>query len=324
MDYARSWGNVEFLFDSTPTNYLYDAATPWTRGTTLTLPDSLQGSVQNRLANGVPCAYASACSNPATAAAALANRSVYNTALNGFDLQSKRETVGLSSLFSPTRDLGITVAFTSTAKSGEMPWAGSHAFNNVNEFPLTLDHRTNDFSTGVEWSRPKGMLRVGWDGSFFDNGNQTLVWDNPIRLTDFTNGTATPWDASGYSNGNGAARGRMALWPNSTQHVISGTGMYKLARRTNVNGTLQFTNQSQNERLIPWTINDVINNTVSATLFPDLRGLPRNTAEAKVSGVHALVNLTTRPMRYLALQARYRYNDRDVKTPPVRSTAPFQ
>jgi Putative outer membrane beta-barrel porin, MtrB/PioB len=315
LDYARSWGSLSFLFDSTPTNYLYDATTPWTRGTTLSLPDNLQGDVQNRRVNGVPCAYASTCNNPANAALALANRSIYNTALNVYDLQSKRETLRLSGLLSATRDLGITLAFASTKKSGEMPWAGSHAFNNANEFPVTLDHRTNDFSTGVEWSRPKGMLRVGWDGSFFSNSNQTLVWDNPLRLTDFSNGTASPWDASGYTNGNGAAQGRMALWPSSTQHVVSTTGMYKLAKRTNINGTLQFTNQSQNEQLIPWTINNVINSAVGGAQFAELRELPRDTAEAKVSGVHALLNFTTRPMRYLALQARYRYNDRDVKTP---------
>jgi MtrB/PioB family decaheme-associated outer membrane protein len=186
----------------------------------------------------------------------------------------------------------------------------------VNEFPLALDQRTNNVSTGVEWSRPRGMVRVAWDGSFFNNSNQVLVWDNPIRLNDFSNSTATPWDASGYSNGNGAAQGRMALWPSSTQHVIGSTGMLKLAKRTNLNGTLQYTNQRQNEQLIPWTINSVINNNIGPSLFPELAHLPRQTAEAEVNGVHALLNFNTRPVRNLSLQARYRYNDRDVTTPP--------
>ena len=45
-----------------------------------------------------------------------------------------------------------------------------------------MDTRTTDFQSALEWSNPKGLLRVGWDGSIFTNDNPTIVWDNPLRF----------------------------------------------------------------------------------------------------------------------------------------------
>ena len=96
--------------------------------------------------------------------------------------------------------------------------------------------------------------------------------------------------------------------------------MYRLARATTVNGTLQLTKQEQNENIIPWTSNALINATAPSLGFPGLASLPRATAEASVSGLNALFNFNTRPFRNLAFQARYRYNDRDVETPEFDAT----
>jgi MtrB/PioB family decaheme-associated outer membrane protein len=325
VDYNSRKVKVSFLWDSIPLNYYYDAITPFTRGSgTMTLPDDPQRDVQNRAAIGIPCAYASTCNanNKALADAALQGPNIYNRVAEfGFDLQSKRDTAGFVLDFAATRDLGLKAGFTSTKKDGEMPWSAAFAFNNTSELPLTMDQRTNDFSLGMEWAKSKGLIRVAWDGSWFTNDLQTLVWDNPIRLTDYYSGNpAVPWDPSGYSNGNGPAQGRMALWPNNSQNVISATGVYRLARATTLNGTVQLTKQEQDEDIIPWTINNVINQTAPSLGFPGLAKLPRPTAEASVSGLNALFNFNTRPFRNLAFQARYRYNDRDVETPEFDGT----
>jgi MtrB/PioB family decaheme-associated outer membrane protein len=310
-----------FLYDSLPLNYLYDATTPWSRGSnTLALPDATQLAVQNRQVNGVPCAYLYPCSSPATAAAALANRSVYNTNQNVFDMQSKRETLGFKLDLTAPKDFDADVRFVSTKKSGDQPWGGSHAFNNANEFPILLDNRTNDFGAGIGWNGKGGLLRLGWDGSRFNNSEQTLVWDNPIRLTDFTNGTSTPWDASGYSNGNGAAQGRMALAPSNTQQVVSALGQVKMPLRSVLNANVSYNRQEQDESLIPWTINNVVNASAPANGFPNLAALPRRTADASVTGLNGLLNFTTKLLPFMGLNVRYRYNDRDVETPAFDAT----
>jgi hypothetical protein len=204
---------------------------------------------------------ASTCNNPANAALALTNRSIYNTNLPGFEIQMRRDTASFGLTYEATPTLDVNVNFATIGKTGHQPWGASFAFNNANELPLPLDYRTNDFSAGVEWANHKGMVRLGWDASYFDNRIQTLTWDNPIRATDFNNGQQPPNgpnDPNGYSNGNGPAQGRMALPPSNNMNVVSAMGLYKMARRTTINGTLQFTNQNQNEALIPWTINPVI------------------------------------------------------------------
>jgi hypothetical protein len=277
----------------------------------LTLDDNAQRDVQNRLVNGVPCAYLFGCANPAQASAALANPSIYNQFLSEFEMRHRRDTAAVGLTYNATMDAAVR----SVKKEGEQPWGASFAFNNAAEVPVPVDHRTNDLSANVEWARPRGMVRVGWDGSWFNNDVPTLVWDNPIRLTDFDSGTGTRFDPSGYSNGNGPAQGRFALWPSNTMHVVSATGLYKLPRRSSINGALQFTRQNQDEPLIPWTTNTVI-----LTAVPSLQTLPRNTAEASVDGISALVNFSTRPLRALGLQVRYRYNDRDVQTPERRNS----
>ncbi len=211
--------------------------------------------------------------------------------------------------------VGFNVAFTSTHKSGNQPYGMSFAFNNANELPMPIDNRTNDISAGVEYVRPKGMVRVAWDGSFFDNKIKEVVWDNPLRLTD-----TNPYDPSGYSNGNGPATGRMSMPPSNSMNTVSGTGLYKVGRNTNVNGMVSFTAMNQNDQLIPWTTNGAINNPTVLAQFPGLQALPRQTAEASVHGVNAMFNLTSRPNRRFGLRMAYRFNDHKNLTPEFDAT----
>jgi hypothetical protein len=174
------------------------------------------------------------------------------------------------------------------------------------------------------------MFRVAWDGSWFNNQFLSLTWDNPIFLTDYNNGNniyncpssgpGGPWDCSGYSNGNGPGQGRMALAPDNSMNVISGTGLYRFARRTTVNGTVQFTDQRQNAALIPWTSNQLIASPPTYVNFPHLAALPRSTADASAEGVNALLNLNSRLSRRVNVTLRYRYNRRDVQTPVFDAT----
>jgi Putative outer membrane beta-barrel porin, MtrB/PioB len=90
--------------------------------------------------------------------------------------------------------------------------------------------------------------------------------------------------------------------------------------RTVVNGTVAFTRMSQNDPLIPWTINPVLNTPAVFAQFPNLAGLPRATAEARVDGLNAVLNFTTRPNRFVGVTARYRYNNHDNKTPHFDGT----
>jgi MtrB/PioB family decaheme-associated outer membrane protein len=327
--------NVDFGFVSLPLNYSDITSTPFTSdGSVLTLDDSAQRSVQgptfattDGTAVGVPCAPGAppaACSNPTQAAQATANRSIYNGLAPEFELRHTRRTTAIDFSYAASRAVDIDAGFISADRSGQQPWGASFAFNTAVELPQPLDQLTNDLRIGATWAKPQGMFRIGWDGSWFNNKYQSLVWDNPDFLTDYNNGLlppSGPYDPSGYSNGNGPAHGRQALAPDNSMHVVSAVGLYKLARRTSLNGTLQFTTQNQNDDLIPWTINPVISNTPAViAAFPHLAQLPRATADAKAKGVNTLINLSSRLSRTVNVTARYRYNKRDVQTPIFDAT----
>ncbi|OFW05243.1 MAG: hypothetical protein A3I61_10840 [Acidobacteria bacterium RIFCSPLOWO2_02_FULL_68_18] len=320
---------VDFDWVSVPLNFSYIARTPYvTNGGTLTLDDTAQRAVQgptnavnDGTAVGVPCApgaLPASCSTPALAAQAKANRSIYNSLANPFELRHRRDTAEVAVNYAATRAVDIDARFASARREGQQPWAASFAFNNAVELPQPLDQRTNDASVGASWANPRGMFRLGWDGSWFMNDIHSLTWDNPVRLTDFSNGLAPPlgpYDPSGYSNGNGPAQGRQAMAPSNVQNVVSATALYKLRGRTTLNGVAQLTQQTQDEDLIPWTTNPVINSPVVFAAFPHLAALPRTTADAEARGVNTLINLSSRPSRVVNFTVRYRFNDRDVRTP---------
>jgi MtrB/PioB family decaheme-associated outer membrane protein len=326
--------SVGFDWVSVPLNYSYIARTPYvTNGNTLTLDDNAQRAVQgptnaanDGTAVGVPCAPGAppaSCSTPALATQAKGIPSIYNTLASPFDMRHVRDTANLSLNYAATRAIDVDARFTSSMRDGQQPWGASFAFNDAVELPQPLDQRTNDLSVGASWSNPRGMFRLGWDGSWFNNNITSLVWDNPLRMTDFNNGLLPPngpFDPNGYSNGNGPAQGRQAMAPSNTMNVVGATAMYKLARRTTLNGVLQFSSQTQDEDLIPWTINPVINTPAVLAAFPHLAQLPRPTAEAEAKGVNALISLSSRPIRMVNFTARYRYHERDVQTPPFDAT----
>jgi hypothetical protein len=319
---------------SNPLNFSYLTRTPFvTSGSVLTLDDNAQRTVQGpTFANndgqvGVPCAPGgppAACSNATQAAQAKANRSIYNGLALPFDLRYTRHVTAADVRFDATTNVDVDAAFASTKRSGAQPWGASFAFNTAVEVPKPLDERTNDVRVGANWANDQSSFRVGWDGSWFNNQFHELVWDNPILLTDFTNGLLPPngpYDPNGYSNGNGPGRGREATAPDNSMHVFSAVGLHKLSRRSTINGTMQFTTQNQNETLIPWTINSVINNTPAViAAFPKLAQNPRATAEAKATGVNTLINFNTRPYRMVGVTVRYRYNKRNVQTPIFDAT----
>jgi len=334
LSYIRPKFNFAFDFTGIPLNYSYITRTPYTRdGGVLTLDDGAQRAVQgptfatnDGTAVGVPCAPGAppaSCSNPSQADQAKANRSIYNNFANEFDLRHTRNIAAFGGTYNASKDIDVDASFTSTKRKGEQPWGASFAFNTAIELPKPIDERTNDLDLGLSWSRDKASARIGYLGSWYNNQIHDLTWDNPNFINDYNNGLLPPngpYDPSGYSNGNGPAIGRQALAPDNSMHTVSVTGLYKLWARTSLNGAAQFTTHNQNDTLIPWTSNNLINSPAVIAAFPHLAQLPRATAEAKATGVNTLLNFTTRATRDIGLNVRYRYNKRDVQTPIFDAT----
>ena len=208
-----------------------------------------------------------------------------------FDLRAKRDVLDLRLTYSATRNLDVNLTVKNTTKNGNQPWAGTFGFSDAVELPVPIDTRTTELGTSVEWTNGRGMARVGYDGSFFRNNVGTLTWDNPQRITDSP--TAGP------------LQGRMALWPNSDLNAVTASGMLKLPRNSRATAYVSVGNWTQNDPLIPFTINGAL---------PTIQ-LDRATADAKALVTAMTYTFSSKPANSLWVSARYRSYDFDNRTP---------
>lgn len=208
-----------------------------------------------------------------------------------FETKSRRDIAQLNVRFSPRSDVDVKLDLRSMLREGTQPLGTLFSSSNVVEVAAPIDTRTTDVTSGVEWTGSQGSLRVGYDGSWFDNRVSTLVWDNPRLFTD----SATA-----------SSQGRYALPPDSTLHAVTAAGGVKLPAQSRVSASATVGTWRQNETLLPFTIN-----TAHATTIP----LDRSTADGQVRTLAMNYNFTSRPSQYVWLNARFRYYDFDNRTP---------
>jgi MtrB/PioB family decaheme-associated outer membrane protein len=258
---------VSGLWDQIPQFYSVDTRTPFTSAgeAVLVLDDAAQRA---------------------------ANLNAYPPLSPQFDLRERRDigTFGVSAM--PSTHVDLTGHFTTTKHSGELPWGADFGFGNDNEVALPYKSRTNDVELGAQWTNTRAMIRGAYNGSWFNNIDDTLVWDNPLVLNDSTTAPG---------------RGRTALWPSNSLQTMSTAGYVKLARKTQVTGSLAYGWWNNDEPLLPFTINSAL---------PQL-SLPRTTAEATAHTIATNVNFVSRPQKDLRFSARFRrydYNNETTET----------
>ena len=251
------------LWDEIPQFYSVDTKTPYTtNGGVLTLDDATQRSIQ----------------------LGQANLNAYVPIAPQFDLKERRDIglVGFSATATPQLDL--FGSFKTQSHVGELPFGASFGFSNDVEIPVPYSSRANDFSVGAEWNDGRRMLRVAYDGSWFDNHNETVEWDSPLRLDDSTSAPG---------------RGRLSLWPSNQAQTVSVAGLTKLPRRTQLTGAMSFGSWSNDTVMAPFTIN--------SALAP--MPLPRTTAGAEAQIFSLNLGVVSRPVNDWRVSARLRTYD---------------
>ena len=261
---------VSGLWDEIPQFYSVDTKTPYTgSGGTLVLDDATQRLIQNgppaSLNNWVPLAPQ-------------------------FELHERRDIGDVRFKATPTPHLDVTASYTTQRHVGELPWGASFGFGNDVEVGLPYNSRASDFNLGTEWTNGRQMLRVAYTGSWFDNHDDTLTWDSPLRVDDSTSAPG---------------RGRMALWPSNSAQTVSFGGYSKFAHRTQFTGFMSFGSWNNDEPLQPFTINGTL---------PQFT-LPRATADAQAKIFSTNLNLVSRPTTDWRMSARLRVYDFNNETP---------
>jgi MtrB/PioB family decaheme-associated outer membrane protein len=208
-----------------------------------------------------------------------------------FDLKTLRRIGEADVRFSIDKSSDITLTVRNTSREGAIPFGGSFGHSNAVELPVPVDWRHTELQTKYEWGNEQGLVRVGWDGSTFNNNIESVTWDNPLRYGPDVAGTPS--------------QGRMASWPSNTLMYLHGTGAVSLPGRSRITGYVALGQGRSNEDLLPFTINSAIAPVA----------LSRATAEAENRMTIAQLTLASRPARLVSFNAKYRYADVDVRTP---------
>ena len=240
----------------------------------LRLDDAIQAGLQNKT---LPYASVDALAQP-------------------FDLRLKRSIADFKAVYSATRSIDLNVWLRSAAKTGNQPWDGTFGFSDAVELAAPVQTRTTDLGLGLEWASRRGSARVGYDGSFFRNDVGTLVWDNPLRVTD--------------SPTLGPMQGRQSLWPDSTMNSGNVSGLINLPARSRATAYVSVGNWTQDNPLIPFTINSAL---------PSIP-LDRPTSDANARVTSTNFSFNSRPVNNVSVTARFRSYDFDNRTPVFHVT----
>ena len=211
---------ASFQWDQIPFFYSVDTRTPFTSPSTgvFRLNDAFQTAVQS----------------------ASATNAIYVSDMRRFDLRSQRNTADARLDYRATPRLDLRMSFASIARTGAQPWGASFGQSNAVELAAPVDRRNNDVNATAEWSNDRAMGRVAYDGSWFNNHIDRLIFDNPFRAT----------DAAGLPS-----QGQQAQWPDSTAHTVSAAGSLALPARTRAFSYVSVGSWLQNDALLPFTIN---------------------------------------------------------------------
>jgi len=209
-----------------------------------------------------------------------------NADLEGVDLDTKRKRLGLGIDFIPARKWETAVSVHHEVKDGQIGTAGSFFFNAA-QLVQPVDYVTDEVNASATYTTRKWQTKLAYYGSFFSNNNDALKWQNAYN-------PIVP----------GQDAGQLALPPDNHFNQVLLSSGYQLSERTRINGDIAVGRMEQNEDLLKATLNPNI-----------VVSLPESSAHARVDTLTANLKVDSAVTSKLRLNAAYRYNDRDNKTP---------
>jgi MtrB/PioB family decaheme-associated outer membrane protein len=208
-----------------------------------------------------------------------------------FEARTQRDTALVHLTYTASRDVDVKFSVKSSHREGYNLQSLNFGFSNTIESEVPLDDRTTDVKAGIEFANAKGLVSIGYDGSWYDNQLSAYRFDNPLRYTDIV---GTP------------SVGQMSTWASNNLQTVNLNGRYALPGRTRASAVISVGAANQNGALLPPTVNTALVSPV----------LERSTAEAEARTLAMVYTVNSRPNDYLWLNARYRYYDYDTRTPP--------
>lgn len=209
--------------------------------------------------------------------------------LRPIKIESERDIYRLSTSYQTSPSMHLFSDYRRQEQRGINLTSGAF-FTNASLLPAPIDHTTNEIDLGIRLQNASSYAELSFYGSYFDNDNATLVWDNPF--------TAFP----------GAEAGDLARPPDNNFQQLSIRGSHRFGRHTHLSGSAAIGRGEQDASFPGYTINA---NLISTAL-------PRRHLDGKVNTTNLHLALNSNPTSKLDLNFSYRYDERDNRS--ARST----
>ncbi|HEX9859860.1 MAG TPA: MtrB/PioB family outer membrane beta-barrel protein, partial [Nitrospirota bacterium] len=203
------------------------------------------------------------------------------------DLRLRRDRFNSSFELAKLSPISVKVDFGYEKRKGSRPYGGNFGFGNAVEIPEPIDYNTYNTRLDVEYAGKWLYADASYFHSTFDNQIQSVLYDNPRRLT------TLPFE------------GRNALPPSNSYDAVTVTLATELPLHSRLTLTGNHGWMRQDEKLLDLSINPS-----ALAVAP-----PRETADAKVDTALYEATLTSHPTDKLHVKASGRYYKRENNTP---------
>lgn len=203
-------------------------------------------------------------------------------------LESQRDSASVRVTLYPGIRWEISAYAQAEDKEGVRDPGAAFGFNQAVILPVPYVYETDEFGLSLGYNGDRLQTRLAYTGSLFKSGRNAVVWQNAFEGP----ASNTAW-------------GQMAEAPDNEFHQISALAGYQLRDDTRLSARFARGRMTQDEKLLPYTINPAIQTSA----------LPADNADAEVDTTLAAVEINSRPTRRLRLDASYTYSDRDNNTP---------
>lgn len=199
-------------------------------------------------------------------------------------LETKRDRTGAKFIYYPSRRWEVSGYARHEKKDGDKDMGATFGFSQAVILPVPFKYETDEFGMTLGYNDEKFQSEISYTASLFDNDQEAIIWDNPYE------------DASSDT-----ALGRLAESPDNEFHQISAILGYQLRPDTRIGARLARGRMTQDEDYLPYSINPIFSSDA----------LPTDNLDGEVNTTLASVEVNTRPLPQLRLDASYTYSDRD-------------
>lgn len=170
------------------------------------------------------------------------------------------------------------------------------------------NYTTDTANLAVNWTGDKGHFSVGYFGSLFRDGYNSLSWQNPMVGCAGASGpnvacTLGAGNATGQVPASAFPTNILSTAPSNEFHQLNFSGGYAFTPKTKIAGGLSYGRNTQNDDFV----NDP--NQMQANGL-----LPQNSLNGLVVSQHADLKLTDQTTKDMTLSAGMKYNLRDNRT----------